>query len=398
MTRISSLIALLLVVAVLLTGCWNRRELNDLSIVAGLGIDKWKDKYMLTVQVVDPAEVAAKQGASGRSPVTTYSATGDTLFEAIRKMTTVTSRKLYFSHLRILVLGEELAREGIAETIDLWSRDPETRTDFYLLVARGMQAQKVLEVLTPMEKIPANKLMASLEVSEKAWAPTVSIQLDELITDIVSEGKQPVLTGVSILGNQEEGTKMENVQTPKPAVNLIYKGIAVFKGDKLVGWLNAEESKGYSDLTNKLDSTIIELGCPEGGKLAVEIIRANTKVKGKLRNGEPEVDIAIRSEANIADVECNIDLMDTEMISLLETKVEAAVKNHADYALKKARKLKSDIFGFGEAIHRAAPRYWRKHKEDWVEIFQHLPVNMHVEVKIRRLGTTGGTFIHEMKE
>ncbi|MCU6710771.1 Ger(x)C family spore germination protein [Paenibacillus sp. J5C_2022] len=398
MSRISSLIALLLAVALLLTGCWNRRELNDLSIVAGLGIDKRKDKYLLTVQVVDPGEVAARKGASGRSPVTTYSATGATMFEAVRKMTTVTSRKLYFSHLRIIVIGEELAKEGIAETIDLWSRDPETRTDFYLLVARGTKAQKVLEVLTPMEKIPANKLMASLEVSEKAWAPTVSIQLDELISDIVSEGKEPVLTGVSILGNQEEGTKMDNVQTPNPAVNLSYKGIAVFKEDKLVGWLNTEESKGYSDLTDKLDSTILEVACPEGGKLAVEIIRAKTKVKGKLRNGEPEVDVAIRSEANVGDVECRIDLMHMETIAYLEMKVEEAVKNHAGYALKKARKLKSDIFGFGEAIHRAAPKYWSTHKQNWTEIFQDLPVNMKVEVRIRRLGTIGDTFINKMKE
>src|SRR4051794_14201842 len=131
---------LLLAVALLfpLTGCWDKRELNELAISVALGIDKVDGQYQVTAQVVQPGEVAAKKGGNGGSaPVTMYQEKGVTTFEAIRKMTTISPRKIYAAHLRIVVFSEELAREGIGEALDLLSRDYELRTDYYLLVAKG---------------------------------------------------------------------------------------------------------------------------------------------------------------------------------------------------------------------------------------------------------------------
>ncbi|GJM82918.1 hypothetical protein HMSSN139_54140 [Paenibacillus sp. HMSSN-139] len=59
--------------------------------------------------------------------------------------------------------------------------------------------------MTPLEPLPANKLFASLETSENNWSPTLSITLDELINDLTSEGKHPVLTGLRILGDPKTG-------------------------------------------------------------------------------------------------------------------------------------------------------------------------------------------------
>ncbi|MDQ6418799.1 Ger(x)C family spore germination protein [Paenibacillus sp. LHD-117] len=398
MTRKTAMFMLLLIVLPIATGCWNRRELNDLAIVAGLGIDIADGKYLVTVQVVDPGEVAAGQGTSGRSPVTTFHAKGNTIFEAIRKMTTVTPRKLYFAHLRIMVIGEKLARKGIGEALDLLSRDQEGRTDFYIVVAKGTTAHNIVNVLTPMEKIPATKMYTSLEVSEKAWAPSVSVQLDQLITAIVSPGIQPVLTGISIQGNVAKGKKQANVDTPDTDTHLQYKGIAVFRGDKLVGWLNEAESKGYSNITDRLTSTVIETSCPKGGKLGIEIIRSQAKINGKVKGGKPEAEVVIYTEANVADVECKIDLTKTNTLYDLEKKTEQVLIAHNEQALKKAKKLKCDIFGFGEAVHRADPGYWKAAKNDWGKIFAELPVQFRVEVKIRRIGTVGDSFLNDLKE
>ncbi|MGM0714624.1 MAG: hypothetical protein ACQEU9_22745 [Bacillota bacterium] len=107
-------VLLCLTLVILLGGCWNRKELNDLAICVGIGIDKVKTGYSVSVQIVDPAEVAANKGKPGRAPVTLFTMSGATVFEALRKMTTISPRKIYMSHTRMLILGEELAREGIA--------------------------------------------------------------------------------------------------------------------------------------------------------------------------------------------------------------------------------------------------------------------------------------------
>ena len=59
--------------------------------------------------------------------------------------------------------------------------------------------------------------------------------------------------------------------------------------------------------------------------------------------------------------------------------------------------LKVDIFGFGDAIHRADPAAWKILKEDWDERFTHLDVNVQADVKIRRIGTVTNSFFHKKR-
>ncbi|MHA6480523.1 Ger(x)C family spore germination protein [Paenibacillus sp. strain BS8-2] len=381
-----------------ITGCWNRRELNEIAIVTGFGIDPADEGYTVSVQVVDPGEVAAGLGGRGNSPVTTYHATGETVMEAIRKMTVMTPRKLYFSHLRIFVIGEQQARKGIGEVLDMMSRDQEARPDFYIVVAKGHTALDVLNVLTPMEMIPAAKLFSSLEVSEKAWAPTVSVQLDDLISDIVSTGIQPALTGIEIEGPLKKGSTISNLRTPNTPAQLRYSGIAIFRADMLKGWFNESESKGFTFITNRLKSTVIVTDCEGGGKLAIEIIRAESKIKGTVKNGEPSAQVSLRAEANVADVECKVNLTGNQSFDELQQKAELVMRQNAEDAIARAKKLKVDVFGFGNAIHRADPSYWRQVEERWDKVFADMPVELNMQVNIRRIGTIGESFLNKMKE
>lgn len=387
------------ILLVLLTGCWNRRELNTLAIAVGMGIDKADGQYVISVQVVNPGEVASKMGGGEGVTTVMFKEKGDTIFEALRKLTTISPRKIYAAHLRMVVIGEEAAKEGIGEILDLLSRDQELRTDFYLAVASDTKAENVLKVLLPLEKIPSNKLFTALEVSEKVWAPTISVTLDELISNLIGEGIHPVLTGVKVIGRQEAGEKRTNIQEIDPEAQLQYEDIAVFKKDQLVGWLNEDESKGFTDIVDKLDSTIVEVPCSKGGKVGIEIMRATSEVKGKVKNGEAKVEVTIEAMGNVGDVECeSLDLMKSNTLKQLEKKTEKVMKEHSEAAVTKAKELETDIFGFGQAIYREDPAYWKKVKKNWDEVFIDLPVEMNIKVKIEGIGTVGNSVLKEMKE
>ena len=86
--------------------------------------------------------------------------------------------------------------------------------------------------MTPLQKIPANKLFASLETSEKTWAPSLTETLNEMVSDLLSDGKQPVLPGIRILGDPETGAKKKNVEGIDTLTQLKFTGIAAFKRDK----------------------------------------------------------------------------------------------------------------------------------------------------------------------
>lgn len=130
----------------------------------------------------------------------------------------------------------------------------------------------------------------SLETSQKVWAPTAAVTLDKLMTDIISEGKNPVLTAVKVAG-VGKGQSQQNLEKIEPPGRLKYSDLAVFKKDKLIGWLNEKESKGYRYIKNKVTNTVGSLSCPEGGNIAVEVMKSETKVKGRMNNGKPQIDI-----------------------------------------------------------------------------------------------------------
>ncbi len=391
---------MLILVLTVNAGCWNRRELNEIAIGVAMGFDKSGDKYRITSQVVDPGEVAAKEGGTGHTPVITYHATADTLFEALRKMTTMSPRKIYSSHVRMVVIGEELARDGIERFLDFLTRDHELRADYFFVVAKGTTAENVLKTFTSLDKIPANELFDSLKTSEKAWAPTSSVTLHDLISDLVSKGKHPVLTGLKVKGSQKTGESKENVERIDTPTRLQYSGLGVFKKDKLIGWLNEEESKGYNYVMGNVRSTVGDVRCPQGGKVVMEIIRSKVDRKGKVTNGKPEVDVDIRLEANVGEVECrNLDLTQTSTINELEEKSEQIIKEFIEKTIKKAqKKYKADIFGFGEAIRRADPHFWRTVEKTWDQEFVELPVNIKIDHKIRRTGTVGQSFLKALEE
>jgi spore germination protein KC len=390
---------ILTILGLLLTGCWNRKELDELGIQMGTAIDKVGTDYQVTVQVVVPGEVSSRQ-SGGRSTVALYKATAPTLFEAFRKLTETSPRKIYSAHIRALVLGESLAREGVADVLDLFSRNPEARPDFYIMVARGTRAEHVLSVLTPLEKIPAYNLFYSLDTSAKTWAPTTTVTMDQLMDDLTTEGKNPVITGVAIVGDVKAGGKKQSVEQIEPQAKLLNIGLAAFRRDRLVGWLTEEEAKGYNYIVNNVLSTVGHLKCPGGGLVALETIRTKTQIKGAIVDGKPVIRIKLTNQSNIGDVECNLDVTDKDTITMLQEEG----KKRLIYLMQKSvsnvrEKYKTDIFGFGEAIHRANPKLWNQSlKYTWKEQFLEVKVEYDLDVVIRRVGTTTDSIKKDIKE
>ncbi len=140
MKRILTLLFLQIVFIIILTGCWSKREIDELSIATAIGIDKTEDGYIVSAQLINPGEVASEK-ATNRTAVTTYRTSGETVFEAFRRLTLETPRKVYNGHLRILIFGEEMAKHGIGKILDFFSRDHEMRTDFYIVVAKNTKAE-----------------------------------------------------------------------------------------------------------------------------------------------------------------------------------------------------------------------------------------------------------------
>lgn len=377
------------------TGCWGSRELNSLSIVLAMGIDKIGDQYEVSVQLVDATQMTRNRLAD-RSPVVVNTIRAPTVFEAVRKFTTESSRQLYFSHMRFVIFGERTAREGIGYALDLLFRDFGIRPDFQVAIVRENTAKNVLGLVTPTEILPAMDLYKSLKLSEREWAPSAAVNVLKLLEVFSQDGVEPVLTGLRLTGDEEKAKTSQNAKQPETFGDYRYSGIGVLRGDRLVGWLNEKESKAYSYIRNNVSSTVAHVPCPKSeGDFVVEVLKSQARIKPRIRDGQPSVRIRMDVQVNIGEVRCKLDLKSRATFLALQKAAGEQLEEVLVQGIRKAQKdYGADIFGFGELFHRSYPKQWREWKKDWNRRFKELRVEIEMHYQLRQFGKTINEFGH----
>lgn len=384
------MIILMLLNMLLLNGC-SSKEINQISVAICIGIDKTDDGYIVTQQILNPKAIAAKK-YTNEPAVIVFSSEGKDVFEIIRRMITLSPRKIYTSHLRLVIFGEKLARDGIEDVIDFFARDHEFRTDFYFAIAKNSTARDTLHVLTRPESIPGLQLYNSLETSEKDWAPTKTVRIIELINTLISEGKNLSLTGIEITGDYNTTDTTDALKLISLNNTIKLTGLSVFKKDKLVGWLSEDESKGYNYIIGNIKSTVGHITFNEG-KTTVEVTNSKSKIKAYMLNKKPAISVEINIVQNVGAVIGTIDGSDEKTEDIIIEASKKKILDLCDSVLKKTQEdLKTDIFGFGEVIHRKYPDLWKQLKEDWNNEYVELPIKVSVNVKISKLGQISKSF------
>ncbi|MEO2078366.1 MAG: Ger(x)C family spore germination protein [Bacillus sp. (in: firmicutes)] len=385
----------------LLSGCWNQKELTDLAFVMAMGIDKGKhQKFDVSFQLVNPANISAGQTGGGQGlPIAVYRSSGDTITEAARNATKKVSRRLYYAHTNVVVISEAVAKESLLYVLDAFDRDPEFRTTTELVIARGSKAEEIVTTLTILDRLPVTKITKQLKASEAMLGENASYNIDDFLIGLLSKGKQPIANGYRLIGEKSMARKAENIQKTTTDAFLQSDGLAVFNKGKLKGWINHEKARGIIWVLNKVKST--DINVPWEGKknaLVVAPIRSKTKISVRLVNEKPIIHVKIENEGWISEANTAIDLDNPEVIYKLEKLVEKEITKEINASVKEAQKFKTDIFGFGEKVHIANPKLWKKLQGNWDEEFANLPVKVHVDSYIRRQGIRTKPFWSNMQK
>jgi spore germination protein KC len=377
----------------LLSGCWSKKELTDLAIVAAIGIDKNEEgRYVGTLQIINPGNVAGGlQGGGGSQgpPVSVITGTGDSIVEFSRSTSRKLSRRLYYAHTNLVVIGEDLAKEeSISNILDSLERDAEFRSTANIVIAQGTKASDIVKVLTAIDKIPSNKIIKTLKFTERTWGENISVTMQDAIKILVSPGKELVVSGFRVSGDVNKGKKMESTQQTEPS-SLLYAGsLAIFKNGKLTNWIDGETARGSVFLLDKLNASAI--GVKWEGKdeaILYELIRQKTTVSAKMEKGKPRVSIEVSAEGNIGETRVPIELTNPDVLLKIEKVIEKEIKKEISMAVKQAQKNKSDIFGFGDALHRSNPKEWKKMASTWNDVyFPEVKTDIVVDAFIRRTG------------
>ncbi len=354
--------------------CWNYSDLEKRSLVSGFAIDKTPSgEYLVTVEVIDFEITGIDAKQTGKN----IEIQGKTLFEAIRNVINVTGYKLYWAHANIVVISQEVAKEGLADTLDFISRDAEVREEMYVIISREKTAKEILEQQMLLSQTSANNIEKILGTKNRELnSPT--IQAYQLIAILEDEGISPCLPAIRL-------TEIEKKRTAE-----LY-GAAVFKADKLIGYLNPEETNIFLFITDRVGKGILTF--KEGdSNITLEVYKASTKIKPVISHNKLKMKIDIKIEASVGELDTSKDLISTKNLYKLENQAEEHLRNETGELIKKVKKdFSSDIFGFGKYVKAYLPTVWRDSQNKKADLFSQIEPEIKVNVTIVGSGLNSKT-------
>lgn len=371
MLKIKSIFLLLTisVITFVSTACWNYREVDKLSIVAGVAIDRGVNgQYAMTVEVIKIGT-----GKETKMSSETYSAEGKTLFDAIRNIISLSGKRLYWSHTKLVIISEEIAREGVSKVLEWYNRDAETREDVHVLISQGAYAKDIFNGQQTTEQI-------------------VSFSIDDILENEKSLSKAPV---IDVL-NYDIESNSKGVSPVVPVIQLVQAddkmvpqvmGAAIIKDDKLAGFLDGEETKYLTFIRDEIEGGILTQEMYQDSEptlISLEIFDNKTKVTPIIKNNEIQFNIKIETTVAVDEISGPGDFLDEAGIKELERNAESALMERIGSLIKKAQsEYGADIFRFSKTLWEDKPQDYKGVIDRWDEIFRNLTVNLSVDITIK---------------
>ncbi|SMB87963.1 spore germination protein KC [Desulfonispora thiosulfatigenes DSM 11270] len=359
---------LILSLTFVLVGCWDYSELDEKAIVSGAAIDKVGDEYEVTIEFISTE--GSGQGFE-LTPIT-YTSRGITFFDAVRNLISKVGMRLYWAHAKIIVISEEIAREGLVPILDFISRDPELRPDIHLIVSREKTAR---EILMGEDKGHGTLSfhMRDMLKAQKSLAKIPKAEMWRYNHDLGFDGLSPILPTVHV------------VKSKAQVVPDLY-GTALFKRDKMVGWIDGNQTKFLLLIRDELEGGLLNIiGIGEkNNAVTLEIISSKTKQKPIIQDGELRMTVEAKIETGIAELDSTTNFIDKEGRKMVKQQAEKLVKKEMENLIKDMQQdHQTDVFKFSCNVQRYLPDTWKEVKGNWSEVFCSLPVEVEVKVEIK---------------
>lgn len=391
MKRIKFLILLL----PLLSGCYNYRELNELGITTAVSIDYKDNNFYVIAEVINPIK-QQDASSSNNSPFVNYNSSSSSLQDAFRKVVLESPRQLYAAQLEIIVLSEEVVNNHLEEVLEYFARDPEARTEIKIIVAKTEDSTKAITLQTLLTSLSSSNIINSLDLQSKVLGMDYPVTLNELLNMYIDPYLEVVLPSMTLYGNYEIGDEKENITTSSPKAIVKIDGSTITKDNKILGYLDLEESKILNLINGKLKETIIKMNYYDG-YIIFEPNRIKVSRELDIKNNIIKINISGYSKTK--EIQSNINVKDPKEVEKLNKALNMELEKKITDTFNSIReKYGTDVFGFQELYYRTNYKYFKENCTNWYEdIYPKIKLEVKANVRLYEKGSTLGGLRYERK-
>lgn len=407
-------IALLMLMPLTITGCWGRRETQQMNLSTAMGFDRLvvdgKSQFRWTTLSAKPPQ-AGGGGTGGSGGISepqrghtnqVISIDGDNIWDAGRNWDLRSSRRLFVGQVVVVVIGEETARQGMDEIMDFLLRHQDVRERTWIVICQGLAADF-------LNSQPEYEPILSAEIDgilKNAWIRSAKVKGTDLFNvsyALLTPGKEAAIPYMTLFKPPEpsspinqnragssQGTNSGILDSsgPQPQNQTLHTtGFSVFQGYRLVGLMSAEESQGLLFLTNQVKTCTIPISVDASEKnVAIRLDNSKTQIKPIIGDGHIQFKVNIKATGNMMEESEGSVRISPEDWKMVEDLVGQEIERRCLEAVKTSQELSSDVMGFGDKLHRTNPKAWKVIENDWEQIFPTVTVTVKTEFKLKQTG------------
>lgn len=367
------LVYLLIGCLFLLVGCWDQRLLRDHSLILAIGYDLSEEERIQKI-VTFPKEydssVEENQGTINSEIVVTN---GDTVKDAEKKIDQIIPMKFDRSKAKIVVLGSDLAKDGIFHPLDSLYRDLRSPLNAKVFISetKATDALTVKNRYGLMVSDYYTELLKSTEISGIIYQQNVQ----SICPILLSEGEDIVLPYITL---RKEGQEA------------LVEGLALFSKDQMTGKLALEESMMLMILLGKHSPR---------AKINFQISNHEERsydnfVDFTIRKMKRKVKVNLQDESIRASIDLNLrievdefpkdHLTNRGQVKKLEEEIKEQFKKLAEKTIEKMQEANNDSLAIGQRVKAFHHKEWEK--MNWKEIYPKIHIQPNFEVEIVRHG------------
>ncbi|NLM27045.1 MAG: Ger(x)C family spore germination protein [Clostridiaceae bacterium] len=407
-----------------MSGCFDSIEVDEMAYVVSLGIDKGSEGNMILsflIAVPISVGVGGEIGEVDKS-TTLIIVEAPTIYGGVSIVNSLISKRINFSHTKLILISKEVAQEGVEKYINAFIRFREFRPNTYIGISRG-RAEDFLNAVKPVLEINPAKFFELFMVSYKYTGYSSKSELEYFYLNMECTCSQPVaaLLDINDFNDSSEfksilsEIKRENGFTSEgnykagdiPIISDTKSsnmGLAVFRGDKMVGEMNGRDVLNFLIVTGQLGRVYFTLPDPEesdtympGEFQGMEedkkyvSLRLGTarrpSIKTRMKGSKPIIDVSVFLEGDILSIDGDQDYSTGEGLTELEQFVSDYIKrNVTEFLIKTRDEFKSDICATGRPLKKTFLLWddWIAFK--WMDKYPKAEFNVDVKVLVRRSG------------
>lgn len=380
--RAVATLAALLSAMMLLTGCWHIVGVELMGLVPMIAVDAAPTGgYEVTVAVLNaaglppPGPSGTGGGGQGNSPVILRSTSAPSLDEAIHRLARSLFLQMDLTHLQAVLVSQAVAHSGLASALEYLGRSHVITRTGWLLVVRQGTARQLLEA-TRKDLPQPNEVLTETVSYGQQITPYYTRRLFTLFreaplatTEFTTAG---VVAGPSLSGSTTVPFKLA--------------GQALFRRDRLVGWLDGGAALGLDIAMGHVRRQMLRVVIPSGYADLV-LTGASPRVRVVARGAAlPSIVLDLRVAAHLSDSTADL-WSDAKRVADVEAAAGQAIRRDVQAAVRQAQSAHADVFGFGDDVRIRDAAYWARVGASWdSRAFPRLRVQVRVRVTLTVVG------------